>query len=48
MQVFSFSASLVVGGGTKVIYGVLSFRSFRRSKPPEEDPPIERITNIAL
>lgn len=36
MQVVSFSAPLVVGGGAKVMYDVLLYRSFRRMKPPEE------------
>jgi len=37
MQVFSFSAPLLVGGGTKVLYDVLLFSSFRKLKPPEEN-----------
>jgi len=36
MQVLAFSAPLLVGGGTKVIYDLLLYRSFRRLKPPEE------------
>lgn len=36
MQVVSFSTPLVVGGGAKVMYDVLLYRSFRRMKPPEE------------
>ncbi len=36
MQAVSFSAPLIVGGGAKVLYDVLLFRSFRRVKPPEE------------
>jgi MFS family permease len=36
MQVFSFSAPLLIGGGTKVLYDVILYRSFRRLKPPEE------------
>ena len=36
MQVLTFSAPLLVGGGAKVTYGVLLYRSFRRLKPPEE------------
>lgn len=36
MQAVSFSAPLVVGGGTKILYDVLLYRSFRRLKPPEE------------
>jgi hypothetical protein len=27
---------LLVGGGTKVVYDLLLYRSFRRLKPPEE------------
>ncbi|HYM77093.1 MAG TPA: MFS transporter [Candidatus Dormibacteraeota bacterium] len=38
MQAVSFSAPLVVGGGTKIFYDVLLYRSFRRLKPPEERP----------
>jgi MFS family permease len=36
MQVLSFSAPLLVGGGAKVLYDVLLYRSFRRLKAPEE------------
>jgi len=36
MQAFSFSAPLLVGGGTKVLYDLLLYRSFRRLKSPEE------------
>lgn len=36
MQVVRFSAPLLVGGGAKVTYDVLMYRSFRRLKPPEE------------
>jgi MFS family permease len=36
MQVFSFSAPLLIGGGTKVIYDVLLYGSFRGLKAPEE------------
>jgi predicted MFS family arabinose efflux permease len=36
MQVFTFSAPLFVGGGIKVFYDVLLYRSFRALKPPEE------------
>jgi predicted MFS family arabinose efflux permease len=35
MQV-AFSAPLVVGGGAKVMYDILLYRSFRRMKPTEE------------
>ena len=36
MQALSFSAPLLVGGGSKVVYDVLLYRAFRRLKPPEE------------
>jgi len=36
MQVFAFSAPLIVGGGTKIIYDLLLYTSFRHLKPPEE------------
>jgi MFS family permease len=36
MQALSFSAPLLLGGGAKVLYDVLLFRSFRKLKPPEE------------
>jgi MFS family permease len=36
MQTLTFSAPLIVGGGAKVAYDVLLFRSFRKLKPPEE------------
>jgi predicted MFS family arabinose efflux permease len=36
MQALSFSAPLLVGGGAKVIYDLLLYRSFRKLKPPEE------------
>jgi MFS family permease len=36
MQHVAFSAPLVLGGGMKVVYDVLLFRSFRHMKPPEE------------
>ena len=36
MQVVAFSAPLVVGGGAKVTYDLLLYRSFRRVKAPEE------------
>jgi predicted MFS family arabinose efflux permease len=36
MQVFAFSAPLLIGGGAKVTYDVLLYGSFRRLKPPEE------------
>ena len=36
MQALSFSAPLLVGGGAKVAYDFLLYRSFRRLRPPEE------------
>jgi predicted MFS family arabinose efflux permease len=36
MQALSFSAPLLLGGGAKVLYDVLLFRSFSKLKPPEE------------
>jgi MFS family permease len=36
MQVLTFSAPLLVGGGAKVAYDLLLYRSFRLLKPPEE------------
>jgi predicted MFS family arabinose efflux permease len=36
MQALSFSAPLLVGGGAKVIYDLLLYRSFRKLRPPEE------------
>jgi MFS family permease len=36
MQVFTFSAPFFVGGGIKVFYDALLYRSFRAIKPPEE------------
>jgi MFS family permease len=36
MQLLSFSAPLVIGGGTKIAYDVLLYRSFRLLKAPEE------------
>jgi MFS family permease len=36
MQVFAFSAPLFVGGGAKILYDLLLYRSFRELKPPEE------------
>ena len=36
MQHVAFSAPLVLGGGMKVLYDLLLYRSFRHVKPPEE------------
>lgn len=37
MQLLAFSAPLLVGGGAKILYDVLLYRSFRKIRPPEED-----------
>ena len=39
MQSLTFSAPLLVGGGAKVTYDAILYRSFRRLKPPEERQP---------
>lgn len=39
MESLTFSAPLLVGGGAKVTYDLLLYRSFRRLKPPEEKLP---------
>ncbi len=36
MQALTFSAPLLIGGGAKVTYDLLLYRSFRLLKPPEE------------
>ena len=36
MQNLAFSAPLVIGGGTKVVYDVVLYRVFRKLRPPEE------------
>jgi MFS family permease len=36
MQNVAFSAPLVIGGGAKISYDLLLYRSFRKLKPPEE------------
>ncbi len=36
MQHVAFGAPLVVGGGLKIVYDALLYRSFRNVKPPEE------------
>jgi MFS family permease len=36
MQTLTFSAPLLIGGGTKITYDLLLYRSFRRLRPPEE------------
>jgi predicted MFS family arabinose efflux permease len=39
MQSLTFSAPLLVGGGTKMTYDVLLYSAFRKLRPPEENPP---------
>jgi predicted MFS family arabinose efflux permease len=46
MQAVSFSAPLLVGGGAKVAYDVLLYKSFRKLKPPEERVRPSPITNL--
>lgn len=36
MQSLAFSAPLVIGGGTKVVYDLALYRAFRKLRPPEE------------
>ncbi|MBZ5688013.1 MAG: MFS transporter [Acidobacteriia bacterium] len=36
MQNVTFSAPLVIGGGTKVAYDLVLYRAFRKLRPPEE------------
>jgi MFS family permease len=36
MQNLAFSAPLVIGGGTKVVYDLALFQAFRNIRPPEE------------
>jgi MFS family permease len=36
MQVLGFSTPLFIGGGAKIVYDFLLYKSFRRLKPPEE------------
>jgi MFS family permease len=37
MQVFGFSTPLFIGGGAKILYDALLYKSFRKLKPPEEN-----------
>jgi predicted MFS family arabinose efflux permease len=39
MQKLVFSAPLMLGGGLKIAYDLLLYRSFRKLKAPEEDHP---------
>lgn len=36
MQSVAFSAPLVIGGGLKISYDLIMYRSFRKVRPPEE------------
>ena len=36
MQNVTFSAPLVIGGGTKITYDLALYRAFRKLRPPEE------------
>jgi MFS family permease len=36
MQLFGFSTPLLIGGGAKIAYDALLYKSFRQLKPPEE------------
>jgi|SRR5215831_1386170 len=47
MQTLSFSAPLLVGGGSKIVYDLLLFRSFRKVRPPEEAIRPDAMTNTA-
>ncbi len=47
MQAVSFSAPLLVGGGAKVAYDLLLYKSFRGLKPPEETDRSTAKTNMA-
>lgn len=41
MQRVAFSAPLLLGGGLKIVYDLLLWRSFRNVRPPEENPVAE-------
>jgi predicted MFS family arabinose efflux permease len=47
MQILTFSAPLLVGGGVKVAYDLLLYRSFRSLKPPEEAGAATLMQDIA-
>ncbi len=47
MQSVSFSLPLLVGGGVKVAYDLLLYKSFRKLKPPEERVRPSAMTNMA-
>jgi MFS family permease len=42
MQTVSFSAPLIVGGGSKVVYDVLLYKAFHKMKSPEEQRNFKR------
>jgi len=44
MQNLAFSAPLMLGGGLKITYDALLYRSFRKLKAPEEAR-VQPITN---
>ena len=46
MQNFAFSTPLFVGGGTKVAYDLLLYRSFHSLKPPEEESLSDRASSL--
>jgi MFS family permease len=46
MQVFAFSAPLLIGGGAKVTYDVLLYGSFRRLRPPEEQEHAQETKSV--
>jgi len=48
MQAFAFSAPLLVGGGAKITYDLLLYRSFRGIKAPEEMPPPPKTQDAQL
>ena len=36
MQYAALAAPLFIGGGMKIVYDIVLYRSFRRVRPPEE------------
>jgi len=43
MQALTLSAPLLIGGGAKVIYDILLYRSFRGLRPPEEMKSVQTV-----
>ena len=43
MQALTFSAPLLIGGGAKVTYDILLYRSFRGLRPPEEMKSVQTV-----